>query len=125
MIRTALTLAARGWHVFPCQPRSKEPAVVGGCNAATTHYDTIREWWGRRPDCNAAVATGKRSGVFVIDIDGPDAEAELRKLENELGTLPMTIEVVTPRPGRHLYFRMPGALVRNSAGRIAPGIDCR
>src|SRR5262249_30043082 len=38
--------------------------------------------------------------------------------------LPATVEVITAR-GRHLYFKMPGVPVGNSAGRIAAGIDVR
>ena len=38
--------------------------------------------------------------------------------------LPATVEVITAR-GRHVYFQMPETPVRNSAGKIAPGIDVR
>jgi hypothetical protein len=50
--------------------------------------------------------------------------AELRKLEAEHGTLPATVEVITAR-GRHVYFKMPAAPIRNSAGKLAPGLDIR
>jgi Bifunctional DNA primase/polymerase, N-terminal/Primase C terminal 1 (PriCT-1) len=122
MLRTALALARKGMAVFPCQPRDKPPATQRGCLDASTDPEIIRRWWCERPDCNVAIATGKPSGVFVIDID--DAEAELRKLELEHGELPATVEVVTAR-GRHLWFKMPDAPVRNSAGKIAPGVDVR
>jgi hypothetical protein len=122
VLRTALSLAHKGMAVFPCQPRDKPPATQRGCLDATTDAEIIRRWWCERPDCNVAVATGKPSGVFVIDID--DAEAELRKLELEHGELPATVEVVTAR-GRHLWFKMPDAPVRNSASKIAPGVDVR
>jgi hypothetical protein len=86
----------------------------------------IRHWWGAEPQCNVAVATGLASGIFAIDVDGFAGEAALRKLEAEHGELPPTIEVVTPRPGRHIYFRMPEALVlRNSTGKLAENIDVR
>ena len=45
--------------------------------------------------------------VFVVDIDGMDAEGELRKLEREHGDLPATVEAITAR-GRHLYFQNAG-----------------
>jgi hypothetical protein len=85
----------------------------------------LSHWWGLDQNYNIGAATGTPSGVFVVDVDGVDAEAELRKLELAHGALPATVEVVTPRPGRHLYFRMPDMPVRNSAGRVAPGIDVR
>src|SRR5262249_50770687 len=65
-----------------------------------------------------------RSGVFVLDIDGLDAEAELRRLEMEHNPLPGTVEVITGR-GRHCYFQMPDTDLRNSTGRIAHGLDVR
>jgi Bifunctional DNA primase/polymerase, N-terminal/Primase C terminal 1 (PriCT-1) len=60
----------------------------------------------------------------VLDVDGIDAEAELRKLEAKHGALPATVEVITAR-GRHVYFKMPAAPIRNSAGKLAPGLDIR
>ena len=125
MLRTALALAARGMAVFPCRERAKQPATEHGLKDATTDPEIIKQWWQQEPQFNLAIATGAASGIFVVDIDGLDAEAELRRLETEHGELPATVEVVTPRPGRHLYFRMPGAPLRNSASKIAPGIDVR
>ena len=124
MIRPALALAKRGLQVFPCTPRGKTPAVAGGCNAATTDELTIARWWRQNPEANIGIATGKPSGVFVVDVDGIDAEGELRKLEAQHGALPTTVEVITGR-GRHLYFRMPAPDIRNSASKIAPHIDVR
>jgi Bifunctional DNA primase/polymerase, N-terminal/Primase C terminal 1 (PriCT-1) len=124
MIRTALALAHRGLKVFPCLPRDKRPATEHGVKDATTDPEIIRAWWGEQPDYNIAVATGTASGIFVVDIDGLDAEGELRKLETEHETLPATVEAITAR-GRHLYFKTPDASVRNSASKIAAGIDTR
>jgi len=125
MIRTALALARRGQAVFPCKPGAKEPATAHGVKDATTDLGVIETWWHTNPDYNVAIATGTISGVFVADIDGVDAEAELRKLEAEHGELPPTVEAITAR-GRHVYFSMPvDADLRNSTGRIAPGIDVR
>jgi Bifunctional DNA primase/polymerase, N-terminal/Primase C terminal 1 (PriCT-1) len=124
VIQTALSLAYKGLAVFPCRPRDKRPATASGVKDATTNLDTIRQWWRRNPEFNIAVATGAISGVFVIDVDGPDAEAELRKLEQEHGQLPPTVESITAR-GRHAFFKMPRSQVRNSVGRIAPGVDVR
>lgn len=111
-------------HVFPCMPRDKRPATEHGCNDATIDPETIRQWWRAEPQYNIGLATGKISRIFAIDVDGLDAECELRRLEGEHGDLPATVEAVTAR-GRHLYFRMPDAPLRNSAGKIAPGIDVR
>lgn len=124
MIGSALGLARRGLHVFPCLPRDKRPATEHGCKDATVDREIIRQWWRSEPRYNVAVATGAVSKIFAIDVDGLDAECELRRLEAEHGELPPTVEAITAR-GRHLYFWMPDAPLRNSAGKIAPGIDVR
>lgn len=124
MIRTAMALAQKGMAVFPCRPQDKRPATANGLKDATTDLDTIRQWWRQEPQFNLAIATGAISGIFVVDVDGLDAEVELRKLEAEHGGLPSTVEAITAR-GRHVYFRSPEVSVRNSASKIAPGIDVR
>jgi hypothetical protein len=49
----------------------------------------------------------------------------LYRLETRHGDLPATVEAITAR-GRHVYFRTPeGAAVRNTASKIAPGLDTR
>ena len=42
----ALSLAERGWHVFPCVPGEKRPALRGSWHEhATTERVRIRAWW--------------------------------------------------------------------------------
>ena len=117
-------MATKGLHVFPCLPRDKRPATANGVKAATADPDTIRRLWQQLPDANIGIATGEPSDIFVVDVDGIDAEAGLRKLEAQYGALPATVEVITAR-GRHVYFKMPAAPIRNSAGKLGPGLDIR
>ena len=124
MIKTALNYAKRGLYVFPCRVKDKRPATANGVKDATIDPDVIQRWWREQPEFNIAVATGALSGIFVTDIDGLDAEAELRKLEAQYGPIPPTVELITAR-GRHLFFQYPEQPVRNSAGKLAPGIDVR
>jgi hypothetical protein len=124
VIKTAVQLAQRGMAVFPCMPCGRSPATAHGFKDATKDLDVIRGWWRAEPTYNIAIATGAVSGVFVVDVDGLDAEAELRKLEAEHGELPPSVEVITAR-GRHIYFKAPQVPVRNSAGKIASGMDVR
>ena len=87
LLDTALKLAARGLHVFPCKPRDKRPATKHGVLDATTNPDAIEKWWRQVPTCNIGVATGAVSGIMVLDVDSIDAEAELqeaRKRERRL-----------------------------------------
>jgi bifunctional DNA primase/polymerase-like protein/primase-like protein len=125
MLQNARALAEKGLAIFPCLPRDKRPATPHGLKDATTDLIEIENWWHQNPNYNIAIATGAASGVFVIDLDGADAEAELRKLEAQHhGKLPATVESITGR-GRHLFFKCPEKQVRNSAGKIAIGIDVR
>ena len=81
-------------------------------------------WWQQDPEFNIGVATGAVSGIFVVDVDGLDAELELAKLEREHGALPPTVEVVTA-PGRHMYFKLPGRAGAQFGRQDCPGVDVR
>src|SRR5262249_18429303 len=90
--------------------------------------EIIEAWWNAYPIANIAVATGRVSGVFVLDVDvkgGRNGETDLRALEAKHGKLPVTIETITPTKARHLWFRMPTFPVPNSVGLLAPGLDVR
>lgn len=117
--------AALGLSVFPLQPKGKEPVTAAGCKQATTDLIVIDRWWSQAPDMNIGIASGSISGLFVVDIDGEAGEATVRELERANGSLPATVEAITGK-GRHCYFRLSdGELIRNSAGKIGPGIDIR
>jgi hypothetical protein len=79
----ALELAAMGYHVFPCRSRTKVPLTARGFKDATTDENQIREWWGRHPDANVAIACGE-SEIVVLDIDAKGG-ADPREIIPELG----------------------------------------
>jgi hypothetical protein len=120
----ALTLAGRGWLVFPLN--GKVPRTGHGLKDATTNADQIRAWWRDWPEAGIGVVTGQASDLLVLDVDpehgGDDA---LHELEREHGQLPQTVEVLTGGGGRHVYFRHPGGDYRNTAGRLGAGLDTR
>jgi len=68
LIDVALKCAARGWHVFPCWPKTKKPMTAHGWKDATTDESTIRSWWEAKPEANVAIACNP-SGLCVLDID--------------------------------------------------------
>ena len=105
-----------------CRAERCQPPDMAAATPQRSSADTA--WWRENPNYNVAVATGPVSKVFVLDVDGLDAEASLRKLEEQHGALPETVESITPR-GRHIFFRCENGVVRNSAGAIAPGLDIR
>ena len=121
LLSAALEYAARGFPVFPCKPRSKEPATPHGFKDATTDPAKIRAFWKTEPLANVAIATGAAS-VFVLDVDGLEGEASLAALLSKNGPLPRTTEVQTGR-GRQLHFA--GCGLPSSAGKLGPGLDTR
>ena len=126
LLVAALAHAARAWPVFPLTPRSKVPLPGSrGHLDATTDVATITAWWQQQPDCNIGIATGPTSGLLVVDVD-PGGEESLHELEQQGLTLPETLTVRTPRSGWHYYYQYPTGLdIRNSAGKLGPGLDVR
>jgi len=143
-LRSALTAATHGWHVFPCAAGGKRPALRGNWqDLATTSPDQIRDWWTRAP-YNIGIACGP-SGLVVVDLDlQHDVEADAEAADGALFPLSgadilsrlarqhgerypgATYIVDTPSGGCHLYFAVSGeAQVKNSAGAVGPHIDVR
>lgn len=78
---------------------------------------------------NIALATGERSGLFVLDVDvknGAGGQETLDRVQEVYGLLPPTRMVSTPSGGAHFYFSYPPAWKHTtSAGKIGKGIDTR
>jgi hypothetical protein len=120
----AIAYAARGWPVFPCGP-DKRPRVKWS-KQATKDARQIESWWRQWPLAMIAVPTGQRSGLVVLDIDcrgTVDGFATLRAMGFQIPA--EAVEVETPSGGRHFWFAANGLQVRNSAGKIGPGVDVR
>ena len=107
VLRQALAYAAHGWPVFPCQPGQKTPATPHGYRDASTDPEQIAYWFGRRPGCNLAIATGF-PGPDVLDVDqhGPagDGFTALIKLRDAQLLDGAAAWVRTPSGGMHAYF---------------------
>ena len=119
----ALKYAGAGWPVFPVG-RNKKPRIPKeeggrGYLDATTDEPTISRWWTKSPHDGIATPTGP--DWFALD-DDTNGEA-IAQLEVEHGPLPPTVEVVTPRPGRHVYLGGEG--ITNSVGSLPAGLDVR
>lgn len=68
--RAAMGYAKLGWAVFPVQVRGKTPPANGPLpKDASTDLATVEAWWRANPDANIGVATGPRSGIWVIDVN--------------------------------------------------------
>lgn len=119
LLGAALKYAGKGIPVFPCEAGGKKP-LVKWRDEATTNPSRITAWWNRYPEANIGIPTGRASGLLVLDEDRDGALSELPE------ELPETTRVRTGSGGVHVYLKYPeGAEVRNSASKIAEGLDVR
>lgn len=141
MLDTALAYARRGWAVFPlhavhegrctcgnaaCGSPGKHPRTEHGFKDATTNETTIRQWWTEHPSANIGIATGKPSGLLVVDVDPRHGGDEaLHELEAQQGPLPDTVESQTGGGGRHILLSYPGYVVKSGTNALGPGLDVK
>jgi putative DNA primase/helicase len=93
---------------------------------ATCDLRIIERWSQEHEGCNWAVAAGRQSGVFVLDVDGEAGRRSLAALESQYGPLPVTLTAITGGGGEHRYFQYPvGCEVRNSVSKLGVGLDLR
>ncbi len=107
----------REWCPIPLKERSKEPNLLElrpYLNRRATEEELVAWSWP-----GVGIVTGPLSGVLVLDVDGPEGEAELRKHGH-----PPTPMARTGGGGLHLYFRHPNGHVRTGI-RVAPGLDVK
>lgn len=143
--------AERGWLVFPlhtitvngtcscglkCPTPGKHPRVKWS-EEATTDARTISGWWQRWPDANIGIVTGRRSNLYVLDIDVkrsvelgdgtlvPEGQYTLALLEGEHEVLPPTLVANTGSGGEHWYFAYPGSGDHGNRVGFAAGLDIR
>lgn len=125
----------RGWPVFPahysnagkcscrnpqCDREAKHPLTPNGLNDATTDRDTIKGWFGKWPHANVAIATGQKTGLVVVDADGPNSAELLRR---QRIFLPRTAATKTAL-GYHAYYAHPGkdVVVPNRVALLTDGL---
>lgn len=140
-LQAALRCAQRGWPVFPlywvedgacscsdpeCDSVGKHPLTKHGVKDATTDEKKIREWWHEYPQANIAVATGKASGLLVLDVDlRHEGDKSLCEAEKIHGPLPIGPRVRSGGGGEHIYFLRPAGEPLKSRVNLLPGIDVR
>lgn len=109
MIDWARFYREAGWSVFPAGggPDGKAPLVPWkDLQERASTADEVEEWWGMWPDAKIGTATGKRSGIVVLDAD--DGSAARAGKES-------WPDAPTSKTGRgvHFYFRHPGGRIRS------------
>ena len=100
-LTAALAYTNINYPIFPIRVNAKTPLTLHGFKDATTDQAQVKEWWSQWPDANIGLATGKPSGISVVDVDGQEGVDSIKMLG-----LPKTWTVRTPRgTGYHLYFQ--------------------
>lgn len=128
-LEAALFYINCGWAVFPLAPKSKTPLKGSrGFKDASKEINQIKSWWKETPVANIGIATGKISGLYVIDLDdgaaGIASWAELcrQQAQPEIETLTAS----TVSGGRHLFFQYPsGDISLGCTAKVFPHIDTR
>jgi hypothetical protein len=111
--------------VFACGP-DKRPVTQHGFQDATRDPSEIKAQFGTPGAAMIGVPTGQGAGFFVVDLDVKNGGQGLEWLAANQHRLPRTRTHKTRSGGQHLLFQWPeGRTVRNSASRIAPGVDVR
>lgn len=120
---------AKGWRLFPChaivdgrctcgkpdcKSPGKHPRITEWQKKASSDPAVIHNWAKTWPHTNWALATGRMSNVFVLDIDvakGNGFESlEEFEINRKDGPLPKTLEATTGSGGKHLFFEYPKGL---------------
>lgn len=141
MLEAALTLADAGYRVHPLyewtgtrcacpageacgeKARGKHPRVGAWQREASSELHVVHGWWRRWPSAGIGIATGPGSGLWVLDLDTPEAVEWYAAQEEKHGEV-VTRTIRTGR-GAHLWWRWPaGRALRNRQG-IVPGVDVR
>jgi KaiC/GvpD/RAD55 family RecA-like ATPase len=123
MLEVAKRYQMSGWPVFPVQ--GKIPTTTHGVLDASVKGRMAEIWWERFPGRGIGLATGKPSGVWVVDLDGDVGKASFEAIQAQHGELPKTVASRTGR-GFHLFWKMPeDGDIRNSASQVAEKVDVR
>src|SRR3990167_1548288 len=124
MLNNALRCVERGWHIFPLRPNEKIPfSGSRGFKDASNSLETVKKWWTKNPDANIGIATGKVSGITVIDVDVKKGKKGKESAESIKGFLYKTFTVGTTTGGWHLYYRNTEPL--GSKNDFMNGIDVK
>jgi hypothetical protein len=119
----ALNLTARGIATFPMTSAKTPLSGSHGVKDASTDPGRLAELFSDRRAELVAIATGKPSGISVLDIDRQ--HDGLTWWQENRDRLPATFAYRTRSGGLHLWFRHHPELRTTPIGAIGTGIEIR
>jgi len=97
-----------------------------GINDASSDPLELAEMFGAHPGCNVGLATGRESGVVVLDSDSWNGGGpSLARLQQEHGKLPSTRLHQTGSSDLHWCFAYPEGVEWLPSRTIAPGVELK
>lgn len=115
---------ALGLPCFPCDA-NKRPLTDHGFKDATTDPDRLRVMFADPRAVMIGVPTGAATGFVVVDVDVKNGAQGGAWLDANSERFTQTRTIRTSSGGLHLCYIHPGQRVKNSASKIAPGVDVR
>ncbi len=114
------------WSVFPVG-KNKKPTIETWEPYQTRFPadDEMQEWWGKHPWWGIAVATGKLSGIYVVDVDEYDGAVYPPGAMHN-GEIPLTVTSRTGSGGKHYFSKYPATgEVKCSTSKIGHRVDVK
>ena len=121
LLMNALNLAKMGISVFPCMS-SKAPAIKGGFKSASNNSEEVIKMFSEPGVALIGVPTGNINGFDVIDIDPKNGGTEWYETNKHNFSECRTHH--TRSGGWHFLLEHKEGM-KNSASKIAPGVDVR
>lgn len=117
----ALKYLKQGFPAIPMSPTDKRPLVKWSeFQERMPSEQETKEMFLKYPKAMCGLVTGQISGICVVDCDSPEA---CEKIDSILPETFETAIAISPRGGRHYYFRCPDDLQTKAA--VLPQVDVR
>src|SRR5712691_2908964 len=107
-------------------PRYDENDLAHGPYSGTLDPEVLEAWKQRWPGANMGIQCGKAAGIWVLDVDGPEGLATLKRLMKEHGgVFPKTPRQQTGRQEGGFQFFFEWAPGLPNGVKFQPGLDIR
>jgi len=124
LVDIALSLLRKNKPVFPVVRQTKKPWVAWKPyqDRLPTREEVVA-WWTQWPDANIGMATGRLSGLMVVDSDSEEA------VKRFIESYPEGVKTLRARTGReggqHFYFWFEEGITNDAGKILGLGIDIR